>query len=340
MGEHLDALFARATARQIPLDVAVELTHRCTFACRHCYLGAPRATTELPTDRLLALFDELAGLGTLYLTFSGGEPLLREDWEFLGRRARALGFALGVMSNGFLIDDRAADTLAELGASVDVSLYALDESTFAAITGVAGALGRVCEGVRRLRARGVGVHLKVPVTSLNPHAPAQVLALAREWGCEATAFGEIYGRRDGCTETTRLQEEECHLTALFCHERSTVPEPPVVSSRPVDGPLCAAGTRHASIRADGVVLACSLLDVPAGDLRRQSFREIWERSPWLQTLRTLRVRDLGECADCELLAHCTRCHARALNETGTLGGKPEACCAAARARLAARAGCA
>ena len=101
-----------------------------------------RADDGLSTDRLLELFEELAGFGTLFLTFTGGEVLLRRDWLLLARRARRLGFSLRLFSNGSLIDEEVVRALQDLSIGVEVSLYSTRARVFERITGCPGSLQR------------------------------------------------------------------------------------------------------------------------------------------------------------------------------------------------------
>ncbi|MEM7349847.1 MAG: radical SAM protein, partial [Acidobacteriota bacterium] len=102
---HQQRLIVQAARHNIPMDVSIELTHHCNFRCRHCYIPDFSAPDLLSTERLLTLLEELADIGTLFLTFTGGELFLRRDWLPLARRARELGFALRLFSNGTLIDE-------------------------------------------------------------------------------------------------------------------------------------------------------------------------------------------------------------------------------------------
>src|SRR5438094_377493 len=73
---------------RVPLRGSIELTHRCNLACVHCYVNLPAADRaaqrrEMTTDEIKRLIDELAALGLLGLTLTGGEPLLRADFADL-----------------------------------------------------------------------------------------------------------------------------------------------------------------------------------------------------------------------------------------------------------------
>ena len=85
---------------------------------------------------------------------------------------------------------------------------------------------------------------------------------------------------------------------------------------------CLAGQLICMIDVDGNVLPCSYFPLPAGNIRHQSFREIWEESPLF-----LEMRDFAgykdHCGRCEYLNVCGGCRARAWAVTGDyLAGEP------------------
>jgi radical SAM protein with 4Fe4S-binding SPASM domain len=317
----LAGLLARAEERLIPVAVTLELTGRCNFACRHCVVPDHGVSDGLTTARVLALLDELAAMGTLFLTFTGGEPLLRDDWARVALRARELGFSLRLFTNASRVDERAADLLARLPAAVEVSLYSMNPAVFEGITGVPGSLARTLAGVERLLARGVEVTLKAPAMTVNLGDVGEVREYARSVGAAFRTDALIVCRDDGdpaplCLRIPPRELGEYHRWQLPGAGARLESPAPVAS----DEPPCAAGIRMAAVTAAGDMLACLQLRTPAGNVNRASFRRIWERSPWLQRLRQVRVRDLEECAGCTRLAYCQRCPAQALVEDGDLLG--------------------
>ena len=68
-----------------PLSATLELTNRCNFNCVHCYINQPAndqvaKQRELTTDQVKKIIDDMAEVGVLFLTLTGGEPLLRPDF--------------------------------------------------------------------------------------------------------------------------------------------------------------------------------------------------------------------------------------------------------------------
>jgi radical SAM protein with 4Fe4S-binding SPASM domain len=78
---------------------------------------------------------------------------------------------------------------------------------------------------------------------------------------------------------------------------------------------CLAGTGFCFISHTGRVQGCGYLDIEAGDIRRQSFAEVWQNSPLFNELRDLSLLK-GKCGVCEFKKLCGGCRARAYESTG------------------------
>lgn len=78
---------------------------------------------------------------------------------------------------------------------------------------------------------------------------------------------------------------------------------------------CLAGTGVCFISHQGEVYPCGYLPVLAGDLRRQSFADIWENSAVFRQLRDP-ANLKGKCGRCEFRDLCMGCRARAYAATG------------------------
>jgi radical SAM protein with 4Fe4S-binding SPASM domain len=325
---HFAQLSVTATERAIPLEVSIELTHRCNLRCRHCYIPDLGSPARLDTDRLLRLLHELAEAGTLFLALTGGEPLLEPDWLPLAREARRLGFVVSLLSNGTLIDERAADALARLAVSLHVTLFSVDPAVTDAITGAPGSCAQTRRGIEALRARGGEVLVKTPLLTLNRGAANGVAAYAASVGAEFQAFPDIMPRSDGDPAPLTLRLPARELPAGF--ELRT--ECPVIEPLRATDPLCAAGRRYGVVTPGGDLLACGLLPTSAGNLRERSFRDVWAGSPVLQELRRLRRGDLPTCGPCRAASFCQRCPAQALLEDGDLLGPSRRACERAGVR--------
>ena len=90
------SIYAYMNKRSVPYGVGLELTARCNLDCIHCY-HVTCSGAEMSTDEITGLFDDLAQLGTMELTLTGGEPLLRSDFpEILLYAVKTTGFSVKI----------------------------------------------------------------------------------------------------------------------------------------------------------------------------------------------------------------------------------------------------
>ena len=318
---YFDRLTIAASQRCIPLEVSIELTHHCNFRCQHCYIPDFHAPDLLTTERLLALLDELTNMGTLFVTFTGGEIFLRRDWYAIASRARELGFSIRLFTNAALVSEQVAEQIVTLNCVVEASLYSMNSNTFERITQRRGSYQRTLQGIERLRAREIEVLLKVPMMHDNYRDLAAIFDYAKRIGAVARADSKIVAKKNGDPSTLALRVEPEELMSYYRGPFSgcTVPGESDADPRH-EGPLCAAANRYANITSSGDVQACNILPGSGGNLNQHSFQEIWENSPWLNEVRAIRRRDLKECNTCSRFSYCGRCQAQALVEDGDIRG--------------------
>jgi MoaA/NifB/PqqE/SkfB family radical SAM enzyme len=87
-----------------PIAVAWLVTGRCTAACTYCRWKRLRESTELDTTQALRMIDDMHGAGVLMISFTGGEPLLRDDIGALIRRVKERGLVCKLNTNGLLVE--------------------------------------------------------------------------------------------------------------------------------------------------------------------------------------------------------------------------------------------
>ena len=122
--------------RRIPIEGTVETTYRCNLNCVHCYVNQPAGSAEerereLSLPRLKQLVDEIVAEGTLFVLFTGGEVLVRQDFPELYLYARSKGLLVTIFTNGTLVTDRIADFLAEHPPDkIEISLYGMTRETY------------------------------------------------------------------------------------------------------------------------------------------------------------------------------------------------------------------
>jgi radical SAM protein with 4Fe4S-binding SPASM domain len=333
------AVMARAERAVIPITLMIEVTRSCDLACEHCYAecgvrpaGLSGATTgptvapELTTEEWGDVLAEAAGVGSLHLGVTGGEPLLRPDiFEILGA-ARRLRFATRLMTNGTLIDAGTADLLAELGlVAVEVSVYATDPEVHDRITRTPGSHSRTMQALRLLHDRGVRLIVKTPVMGANVDEVPKVSELAGslEAGFMPDVMITATDRGGKGPTCLRLSEEEYRQLVGEGLEHVSVRRP---AARDAAESLCGAARFAAAVGADGTMLPCIGLPLAAGDVRETGFARLWRDSQVMNAVRSLRRSDLLACEECDLAGFCRRCTGAALLEGGEMTSRlPYAC---------------
>jgi radical SAM protein with 4Fe4S-binding SPASM domain len=103
----------------------------------------------------------------------------------------------------------------------------------------------------------------------------------------------------------------------------------VVHELAPDSPLtnystrCPCGVQYCRITPDGKLTPCPYLPEVAGDLRTQSFRDVWENAPLFESIRGRAFN--GKCGVCEYRDVCGGCRARAFANTGDVMGPDDSC---------------
>jgi len=176
-----------AVARKPSGPVVIwNLIRRCNLTCKHCYsISADRDFDgELSTREVFHVMDDLRSFGVPVLILSGGEPLLRSDIFEVSRRAKSMGFYVGLSTNGTLIDEQNIDAIADLGYDyVGVSIDGMRE-THDRFRRKQGAFDASMKGIHLCLERGIKVGLRFTMTQDNAPELPELLALMNTQGID------------------------------------------------------------------------------------------------------------------------------------------------------------
>ncbi len=350
---------------RLPVLSEVALTSRCNLSCVFCYAdcsclaragrrgGGERSlhgrsgggddggdmTTGEVKEVLRHIYEDAQ---VPSVSFTGGEPTLRDDLLELVAFARELGFRVNLITNGTLIGRKLARRLARAGLhSAQVSLEGTSAAVHDAITGARGSFRKSLAGVGHLHAAGILVHSNTTLNRRNlGDAPLFPRFVRRHLGLErfsmnmiipaGTAVGSAARPAAGFRDLPLLAGEDLPLPAgtdallLRYSEMAPVLEEVMAAAEAADvefmwyspTPLCifnpiihglgnkgcSACDGLLSVDAAGNVLPCSSFDEPVGNLLVDNFSRIWESD----RARRLRRKQLAHdgCHDCDSFAAC------------------------------------
>ncbi|HET6339063.1 MAG TPA: radical SAM protein [Polyangiales bacterium] len=332
-GEHVEtpprpmgnarAMLARLAEKwKSPLSAGIEVSDRCNEVCVHCYQEQGRKG-EMTTAQLFGLMDELASMGVLLLTISGGEATLRKDFLELVGYARHKGFAVRIFTNGLTMSRELAAALAGLAVqNVEISLYSTRSETHDFMTGVPGSFEKTVAGVRNLVEFGVSVTVKTPVMTINESELDEYAAFAASLGAaHALDLGELVPREGGSRAPELFQiKTETRAAILRALSKSDV-----TPARPLTQAPCSAA-ESIIIEPNGELRPCTSLEFDLGHALEDGIAAAYHSNERALAIRQLTWLNLHGCRECALRVYCSHCYANALAQTGdALGPYPGAC---------------
>src|SRR5512134_2205254 len=169
------------------------LIRRCNLTCKHCYsISADKDFPgELSTAEVFAVMDDLKRFRVPVLILSGGEPLLRRDIFDIARRAKDMGFYVGLSSNGTLINESNIGNIAEVDFNyVGVSLDGI-QGTHDRFRRMEGAYDASLHGIRLCRDLGLKVGVRFTMTQDNAHDLPALLRLVEDEGIDRFYFSHL-----------------------------------------------------------------------------------------------------------------------------------------------------
>ena len=302
--------------QRFPLAATFELTDRCNLKCVHCYINQPAGsilhrTNELTTEQVKQVLDKMVDAGTLFVTLTGGEALLRQDFPEIYMHAKKRGLLMTVFTNGTLITEEIADLFASYPpVAVELTMYGATRETYEKVTNSPITYDRAMRGVKMLADRGIKLVLKAFVLTINRHEFLQIAAMAEEIGAGFRSDATIWPRLDGSREALKYQ---LPLDELVDFEHST-PEKlsEWVTLAKMNGKMvrgdhlfnCGAGQHSYHVDSLGRVSVCLAVRNPMYDLKELSFEEAWR----LLGEQTSRKRQhTSVCSTCAVGNLCDLC---------------------------------
>ncbi|MGB5218279.1 MAG: radical SAM protein [Smithella sp.] len=338
-------------------NLDIELTERCDNNCIHCCINLPEndreaQSREMTTEQVKNILTQAAELGCLQVRFTGGEPLLRSDFEELYLFARRLGIKVLIFTNARLITPQLADLLARIPPLVfmEVTVYGMSRKSYDAVSRVPGSYEQFKRGVDLLLERKIPFVVKGALLPPNKGEidEFEKWAATIPWMDKRPDFSMFYdlrNRRDDEKKNTlikslRLIPDE-GLAVLTKEEEKFRKEMNEFASKfmgPAGDKLFACGAGNGlSIDAYGFAQPCmgvrapeltfNLFGTPADEKNMLARALDFFKS--LKDMKATNPEYLRRCAVCFLKGLCEQCPAKSWAEYGTLDTPVEYLCDAA-----------
>lgn len=190
------------------------ITGRCNFRCRHCYMSAPEAKLgELTHEQIMDIIDQFEACGIQKTTLTGGEPLVRRDFEDIVRElSRRRIVITQIYSNGALVNDKLLDMLEYYGQKPEFNMsYDGDEGMHDWLRGIPHAGDMVLRAFDLCYDRGFPTGSELCLFQKNKHLLRQSLSTlgAHHVGsCKVNPVSEseLWLRTTGENQTLAMEE--------------------------------------------------------------------------------------------------------------------------------------
>jgi AdoMet-dependent heme synthase len=331
-----------------PKWIAWEITRRCNLRCVHCRSSSEmeiQGHPDFSLEEAYRLIDDIVSYAQPVVVLSGGEPLTRKDVFEIAQYGTGKGLRMCLATNGTLVTDETCEKIKQSGIRiVSLSLDGADEAVHDDFRSQKDAFAGTINAARLFKKHGIEFIINSSFTKRNQEQIPRVYKLAKELGATAWYMFMIVPTGRGEEIMNELISKEDYDKILDWHY-DMEKEEDLLLVRPTCAPHyyrvqlqrakeggetvkrrtlkfstggskgCLAGQLICLIDVDGNVLPCSYFNLPAGNVREKSFKEIWENSELFRDLRDFK-KYKGRCGSCEFVNVCGGCRARAYSVYG------------------------
>jgi radical SAM protein with 4Fe4S-binding SPASM domain len=346
----VDSLEKRISPKLGQLDM--ELTERCNNNCIHCYINQPKdqisiQNIEMTTTQVKDFLRQAAELGCLQVRFTGGEPLLRPDFEEIFIFACRLGLRVILFTNGRQITEKNIHLFKKYSPllKMELTMYGLHKNTYDSVTRVPDSFQEFWQGMQLLRMNSINFVIKYSVLPNNKHEIEDFESWIRSIPSmpsepNYSLFFSLRTRRDdekrnnlinklriapkeGLQILTREEEQYRKSMSQFA-EKYLGPHGAVLFS-------CGAGS-GICIDAYGKIQPCMGFRHPGYMYNGSRLSEALSFYKNLKSIKAINRNYLERCAVCFLHGLCEQCPAKSWEETGTVDTPVEYFCQIAHAQ--------
>ena len=331
-----------------PKWIAWEITRRCNLKCIHCRSSSEievKGHPDFSTQEAFRIIDDIISYAKPVIVLSGGEPLLRMDVFEVARYGTEKGLRMCLATNGTLVNDKICEKIKNSGIKiVSLSLDGSEETVHDNFRNQKGAFAGTINAAQLFQKHGIEFIINSSFTKRNQEDIPRIYKLAKELGATAWYMFMIVPTGRGEEIMNELISKEDYEEVLEWHYQMEKGEKEMLV-RPTCAPHyyrivlqkskeegtkferrtlkfstggakgCIAGQLIALIDVDGDVLPCSYFPKSAGNIKVQSFKDIWENSELFKELRDFK-KYKGKCGSCEYVSVCGGCRARAYSVYG------------------------
>lgn len=330
---YLRALEKTAYEKNVPFKGVFELTPRCNFDCKMCYvhLSANKIEKhgrERTKEEWIALAEAAKERGVVELTLTGGEVFTLSYFKELYEEISKMGFLVQIFTNGYLLDEETVTWLAQRPPhAVRITLYGASDDTYFSICGILDGFTKVKQAVELLKKYKIPIYLAGMITKENREDFDKMLEFAEENNLSFTHSNQLVNPVRGAERNAKIHQIEQEIPPMEVIEelRKRIHKYP---RKPCYNYLhfCGSYRRGFCITWNGMMQLCAFLSKPAIPVVGNNFKEaFYELCSEIEKLKQPK-----RCNTCQYEQYCDRCPGILFAETGNSQQEAEAVCERAK----------
>jgi radical SAM protein with 4Fe4S-binding SPASM domain len=307
-------------------EFQIQLTSRCNERCVHCYIPHENKICDVDPALFYDVMDQSHEMGLLNIILSGGEPMLHPQFCDFLRKAKQYDFVVTILSNLTMLND---EIIAEMKATrlsgVQVSLYSTKPEVHDSITQMPGSFEKTTNAIFRLIENDIPLQISCPTMKQNKNDYIDVLNWAHDHKVRSMTDYIMMARYDQSSDNLdnrlSLDEVSVLIKNILNNDEAYQDDMKIADIAAADERdisediVCGVCISSICMVENGNVFPCpGWQSYICGNLREQSLRDIWENSPKVKYLRSLRKKDFPQCVKCLDRSFCAVCMVRNANE--------------------------
>lgn len=322
MSERIDdivmyKMYTHAFKKRIPIMATIEITNECNFRCIHCYLNNQLRRVFLDKDEIYGMINQFVENGTIYLTITGGDPLLHPDFCAIYEYAIKRGLIVTVFTNASLLTlDMLKLFVKYPPRRVEVTFYGMSEEKYHNVTRTY-MYEQVIKNVQSMKNKKINILAKMFIIVKNYSEINKFLDYCKKQQLPCKLDYVLVSDDKNVTERHKITNAEARKVDEEYFKQADVDENwgKFIENETKNELLhCGAGRISFWVKANNKIRICNFISDVELSLEQYTFHDIWQHFGYYLERLNENSKDL--CNMCRYQKQCFICPAKMKIYTG------------------------
>lgn len=301
------AIWEKAFADAIPISGTFELTPRCNFNCRMCYVHLNHSEiykygNEMTAKEWIRVAEEAKKAGTTWLCITGGEPLMHPEFEIIWKELTQMGFFITLQTNASLLTKYENLFSASPPRMCKVTLYGSDDDTYQKVCQVEKGFTRTASGIQMLKEMKIPIEVVSTIIKQNLNDVEKIIQYVDKNHLRWTPNINVRVADRGVhVDMENLRISNPRINDFQTEKKQYSKD----KSNKKPCTYCRDFRIGYWIVWNGYMRFCSFMNGPNIEVRHEPFDKCWKKLVKFQES----LEWPNECKDCEYQKNCQRCAA-------------------------------